>query len=70
MSRKIQHIINLLAFNNGRTSGREGRENETECYLFLSVPSKGTCQEAALGREYVAPVQLTLCESKNRKTLI
>ena len=58
MSRKIQHIINILAFNNGRTSGREGRENETEFYLFLSVPSKGTCQEAALGRENVAPVQI------------
>lgn len=58
MSTKIQHIINVLAFNNGRTSGREGRENETEFYLFLSVPSKRTCQEAALGRENVAPVQI------------
>ena len=58
MSRKVQHIINILAFNNGRTSGREGRENETEFYLLLSVPSKGTCQEAALGRENAAPVQI------------
>lgn len=62
MSRKIQHIINILAFNNGRTSGREGRENETEFYLFLSVPSKGTCQEAEHLAERTSPqFKFTLC---------
>ena len=69
MSRKLQHIINMLAFNDGRTSGREGKAEQSFIYFSPSLPREPVSR-LHLAERTSPQFKFTLCESKNRKTLI
>lgn len=69
MSRKLQHLINILAFNDGRTSGTEGKAEQRFIYFSPSLPRE-PFRRLRLWPKERRPSSNLRYESKNRKTLI
>ena len=71
MSRKLQHLINILAFNDGRTSGTEGKAEQRFIYFSPSLPREPFRRLRLWPKERRPSSNINLrYKSKNRKTLI